>query len=236
MAYEKRWKAIPPTLFTSDGGTLGRLTVASTKRFKVKQKVTVVCPSKPTLFLEVKRVDSSTVMFLGPVGGSIDDRTDLSGYTVLSGSYIYADEQLRSSVPMQDVERATYAEEPTVARRVTLIDPYGEYYDDDNPVPVEGTISVSPEGMSTPTIDNIVAPTPTEYTILLPKTTKKFLIRTRSHMSFHISYVAGTTNTTYLTVSMGCYYNEDNLMLSTVLPVYVKPNKPNEIIEVLYWQ
>lgn len=233
---EKRFKAVPPQSFIADGDNRGLVTVVNSKLFKVKQIVSLQIPGNSVQKLEIKRIESINVMYVGPIGGSIDARVDTSSYTTASGAFIFAEEQQRPKVPEQEVERNTYEEEPTVARRVLLVDPLGVSIDDSNPLPIEGTISVSLDSAKTPTILNIVAVTTTEYLILLPKPTKKFLIRTRNHSSFNLSYAPGGTSTNFLSIGMGCFYNEDGLQLLNPLPVYVKPNKPNETIEVLYWQ
>lgn len=137
--YEKRFKAVPPQLFTADGTTTGQIAVADTRLFKVKQKIILSATSLPDLELEVKRIDSVNIMYVGPDPGNIDTRTDISAYTTALSAAIFANEQKRTSIPEQDVERNTYEEEPTVARRVILVDPLGDKYSDKHPLPVSAT-------------------------------------------------------------------------------------------------
>ena len=233
---EKRFKAVPPQSFIVDGNVYGLVSVINTKLFKVKQIVMLQNSSGNAVQLEVKRIESATNMYVGPVGGSIDKRYDTSLFTVVLGAFVYAEEQQRPKIPEQEVERNTYEEEPVVARRVILVDPLGNSIDDDNPLPIDGTISVALDSAKTPTILNITALTATEYMILFPQPTKKFAIRTRNYSSFKMSYIPGGTNTTFISIGMGSSYNEEGLQLLNPLPIYIKPNKPNEIIEVLYWQ
>lgn len=134
--YEKRFKAVPLQAFTANGNTVGQVTIADTTLFKVKQVVILSATGQPDLTLEVKRVDSRTIMYVGPTTGNIDTRTDISLYTTAASAGIFANEQKRTSIPEQDVERNTYEEEPVVARRVTLVDPMGDKYDATNPLPV----------------------------------------------------------------------------------------------------
>lgn len=131
MAMEKRFKAVPPQVFTADGTVVGQITINDTRFFKVKQKVIVAANSLPNLDVEIKRVlDDGKTMFIGAIGKPIDDRSiDISTYTVASAANIYANEQLRPSVPEQEVERLTYEEEPTVARRTILVDALGNKID-----------------------------------------------------------------------------------------------------------
>ncbi len=166
---EKRFKAVAPQLLTADGDSRGLVTVVNTKLFKVKQQIRIENPGSPSQLLEIKRIESINVMYVGPVTGSIDNRTDTSGYTVALGAFIYAEEQMRPKIPEHEVERNTYEEEPVVARRVLLVDPLGNSIDDGNPLPIDGTISVSLDSAKVPTILNIIAVTATEYTISFPQ-------------------------------------------------------------------
>lgn len=136
MAYEKRWAAVPPQNFTANGTDTGKITVADASLFKVKQQVIVVSNTQTNLNLQVQRIDTATELYVGPPGSSISTRTDISAYTTADAANIYAIEQPRSSVPEEQVERLTYEEEPTVARRVVLVDKIGNKIDDDNPLPV----------------------------------------------------------------------------------------------------
>lgn len=137
--YEKRFKVVPPQAFTSNGTATGQLTIANTKLFKVKQKIIISANTLSDLELEVKRIDSINIMFVGPEKGNIDAREDISAYTVALSAAIFANEQKRNSVPEQEIERNTYEEEPTVARRVILVDPLGDKIDEQNPLPVSAT-------------------------------------------------------------------------------------------------
>lgn len=143
MAYEKKLKAVPARLFTADGTNLGKLTVSNTRGFKVKQIVILESGTQGTLLLEVKRVESFTIMYVGPIGTKITDRSDVSAFTVADSSVVRADEQNRPNIPEQEIERITYEEEPTMARRVTLVDPVGDQYDINNPIPVQVDTTVN---------------------------------------------------------------------------------------------
>jgi hypothetical protein len=140
---EKRWAAVAPVAFTVAGSARGKASVSSTRGFKVKQIVALNHPSLPTLELEVKRVTSKTQLELGPIG-KIDDRSDLSAYD--TSAFLYANEQLRNSIPQGEIDRATYQEEPAVARRVIGVDELGNPFTTDNPLPVQlsdGSINIS---------------------------------------------------------------------------------------------
>ena len=144
MSMEKRLKAVPPQAFIADGNAVGQVTIANTSLFKVKQHVVLVAIGQANLTLEIKRVldDGSNTMLVGPVKGNIDSRSDISLYTVAANAYIYANEQQRPSIPEQEIERLTYEEEPTIARRVILVDELGNKINASNPLPVDATVTI----------------------------------------------------------------------------------------------
>jgi hypothetical protein len=124
MAIEKKWAAIAPVAFIASGSRRGRVTIASTAGFRVKMEVAIGHPTLPTLLLEVKRVLSATQMDLGDPAKSINDRTDLSAYDFQA--YVFADEQIRPDIPLKEIERALYEEEPVVAKRVVPVNQFGQ--------------------------------------------------------------------------------------------------------------
>lgn len=142
--FEKRFAAIPTQVFTANGGANGSVTVADTYLFRVKQRVVVTATGQTNQELEVKNVVDRTTMILGPVAGSIFTFTDLSAYTTAANASVYANEQKRPSIAVEELERAVYEEEPVVAKRVVMVDKYGVIYDDNNPLPATftGTIAV----------------------------------------------------------------------------------------------
>jgi len=133
---EKRLIAVPPQLLTTDGTANGKLTVADSTFFKVKQVIFIRNNTLQPIELEIKRIDDAHTIYLGPLTQTIDKRSDLTAYTVASGSYIYSNEQKRPSIPVEELQRAMYEEEPVVAQRTVLVDKFGNKYDDSNPLPV----------------------------------------------------------------------------------------------------
>jgi hypothetical protein len=129
---ERKWLATTATL-TAFGTSRGMVTVDSTLGFRVKAIVRLTQALQPTLSLEVKRVNSPTSMEIGPVG-HIDDRIDLTPYG--AGSVVFMPTQPRTDIPLKDIDRATYEEEPVVARRVTQVDEFGRIIGGGAPVNV----------------------------------------------------------------------------------------------------
>jgi hypothetical protein len=137
---EKRWIAVPPQTFTANGTADGQISLINTAFFKVKQEVLLQSSTvNPPLKLEVKRITDKNTMFVGPLAGNIDARIDVSSLVTADGAFVFANEQKRSSVPEQEVERLTYEEEPVVARRVIGVDRFGNTvnWSEDGIVPQE---------------------------------------------------------------------------------------------------
>lgn len=144
--FEKRFAAIPAQSFTAAGTTAGVITVADSTLFKVKQQVTVSASGQLTLSnLEVKSVLTTTTLVVGPQGGSINTFVDVSSYGVANSASILANEQKRPIIPVDELTRASYEEEPVVAQRSILVDKLGRVYDQNNPLPssFSGTLAIS---------------------------------------------------------------------------------------------
>lgn len=136
---EKRFIAVPPQLFTTDGTADGKLTVVYSGFFKVKQQIIIKSNTQgPTTDLEIKRITGVNQIEVGPKG-KIDARFDLTPFTVASGATIFANEQNRPSVPQEEIIRAVYEEEPVVAYRVIGVDQNGNTvnWSEDGLVPQE---------------------------------------------------------------------------------------------------
>jgi hypothetical protein len=137
MDTERKWEAIAPRAFTANGGQFGTVTVASTVGFKVKQNVIIKGDSLLDLVnLEVKSVLSETLLEVGKKG-DIQDRFDLTAYTLAANATIEAPKQDRSKIDIKEHERAVYAEEPIMAKRVIPVDRIGNYFHEGNPFPVK---------------------------------------------------------------------------------------------------
>lgn len=141
--FEKRFAAVPIQVFTANGGADGSVQIADTSLFKVKQRVTISATGQVNQELEVKKIINSTTMVLGSTTGSIFTFSDLSAYTTAAGANLFAIEQKRPQISPDDFERAVYEEEPTVAKRVVMVDKFGHIYDDSNPLPATFTGSIA---------------------------------------------------------------------------------------------
>lgn len=136
MAIERFWFAASQ-LFTANGTNTGLIEVADVANFYVKAKVRISSTSAPAQLLEIKRIEGKTRIFVGPIGSSIQDRTDVSAYLVAHNARIDLYEQEIPRIPPEDMMAAVYAREPIVAIRSALVDKYGEYWSSTNPLPVQ---------------------------------------------------------------------------------------------------
>ena len=105
-------------------------------------------------------------------------------------------------------------------------------------VEADGSINVNSGASKTPTIQTFNITSLTEQSIILPITTKRFIVKVRDYTcSMNIAFEAGETNVDYLTVPRGCSYSEENLNLTTLYrTIYFKTNKINVIVECVSWE
>ena len=147
MSFERKLAAVPPQAFTADGTSLGVITIADTTGFYIKQGVVLKSNTLQAAGFQVKNVLSNTQLILGPQDNSLNaplKPTDLSSYTVADGATIYAAEQNNFTIKPDDHYLSVYLPAPVSADRVVPVDPHGNFYNDDNPLPVtfDGTISI----------------------------------------------------------------------------------------------
>jgi hypothetical protein len=129
---EKKWLAIAPVAFITDGDEFGLAEITSTSGFKTKQKVILKAIGEPSLHLEIKKVVSGNLLLLGPRNSNIKETQDISAYTVAKSSTVEVPEQPRSAIPDKEYGRAVYEEEPTVALRTLQVDQFGDFITSEN--------------------------------------------------------------------------------------------------------
>lgn len=101
----------------------------------------------------------------------------------------------------------------------------------------DGSINVvdNNEAASTPTILNTNLTTVgTEYQIDIPVTVKRFTLRSRDPAILHFAYSAGAASN--IRLKPGQLYSEEGLSLNMMLTLYITSNKPNTVIEMVYWE
>ena len=77
----------------------------------------------------------------------------------------------------------------------------------------------------------------TEYSVVFPENTNKFMIRTRELSVLKVGKSTGDTGTNYITVKKGNAYIEDRLLLTTIVnrTMYISSTKNNDTLEVIAW-
>lgn len=140
---EKRLYAVSSQPFVSDGTIFGRIEVANAcDLFVVGQIVILKSATQASSLFKIKRMPGGDFIILGPENTPVQVHSDLSAYLVLDNATIEASEQNRPTVPEQEIERITYAEEPTIARRVVLVDSCGVMIGPDNPLSVNAVLNI----------------------------------------------------------------------------------------------
>lgn len=125
MAIEKKWAAVSAQSLTSDGTVNGEVSVPFSYLFRVGQVVILNSNTQPGGEFKVKRIPDSTTVILGGKDRGINDRSDISNYLTADSANLKALEQTRPNIAPDDVWRAVYDEEPTVALRVIDVDKNG---------------------------------------------------------------------------------------------------------------
>lgn len=158
MAYERFWAEVLPRPLTANGSSSGFLTVDDVAGFYVKQNITLKS-SALTASYQIKRIDvPQKRIYVGTMKTSINEFSDISAFLLADSATIAAERQPNTAVPKADQDRGTYETEPVVARRVILVDNTGEKISEENPLPVNATVSV------------IVPPVTVELDALTPPT------------------------------------------------------------------
>lgn len=144
MASERKWFAVSQA-FIANGTANGIIQVSDAAGFYVKAQVRITSITQPDLLLEVKRIDGTQFIHVGPIGQSIDARTNVSAYLVADSASITLNEQKIPTIKTEDIIQAVYDREPIVAIRSVLVDRYGKHYSTANPLPVrlsDGSINI----------------------------------------------------------------------------------------------
>lgn len=116
---------------------------------------------------------------------------------------------------------------------VSIVDDDGDKLD----INPDGSINVVISGQSAgvPTMLNTpMAVAGDEYSISLPSTAKRFMLKSRDPAILKFSYQPFSS--VYTTIKPGAVYSESNLVTPIALTIYIRSNKPNTVIETVYWE
>ena len=136
---ERNYYRIEPQSLTQDGGVDGQVYIASTYGFKVGQKVTLRSDSLQSRIYKIKRVESETLLRVGPTkqGTAMSDYSDVSDMLLADNATIVLPEQKRPGLDSNEVITRIFEEEPAVALRSHAVDWLGRSYGENNPFPVQ---------------------------------------------------------------------------------------------------
>lgn len=116
---------------------------------------------------------------------------------------------------------------------VTLTDDDGDKLD----INPDGSINVVIQGQSAgvPTTRTLNMPIEgDEYLLDLPVNVRRFSVKARGLAKLNIAYTSNSL--TPITLSPGCVYEESSLVTPAALTLYIKSNKPNTVVEAVYWE
>lgn len=239
MAIEKFWENISPKPFTANGNSEGEVTLSSTIGFRVGQTAIIKATALPALTVVIFRVVSINKLLVYAQGTS--NLANLTAYTTAAGATIEVREQPVSAVPDKEHERNVYEEGPVKAKRVIPVDEMGNFFNENNPFPVEATLSDNAPG--TPSIIRIAYPTKdVEASYLIPNNTKKIKVSVVDlNAKLRVAYEENGTidvddggSERYATVYLGNSYCKDGVKLVNKT-LYYQANKDNLIIEIEAW-
>lgn len=147
MAFERKLAAVPPQAFTANGTSVGVVTIEDTTGFYIKQFVNLQSDALQSAGFQVKNVLSNTQLIIGLPNNSLKaplNPLDLSAYLVSDGATISAPEQDNFTIKPDDHYLATFLPAPVSADRVVPVDPHGNFYNGNNPLPVafDGTVTI----------------------------------------------------------------------------------------------
>lgn len=101
----------------------------------------------------------------------------------------------------------------------------------------DGSINARVQGLvvNSPTIVNLSMPIQgNEYYIDLPINVRRFKIKAHGLAKLDIAFTPSASQA--MTLSPGCVYEESMLVTSAALTIYIKSNKPNTVVEAVYWE
>lgn len=132
---EKKYLHLSSIPFTADGTIEGLVTVESTFALKVGMIVSLKSNTVTSQRYKIKQVISNTELKVGPEDKPITKFSDISTLIVVDGAALDFIEQKRQVIDLNEIDRQTYEEEPTMARRTHSVDWLGRSYDEQNPIP-----------------------------------------------------------------------------------------------------
>jgi hypothetical protein len=124
-----------PLAFTADGGVQGMVTVSSVYHLKLGAFVLISANNLSPVRLQIKKILSNTQLIVG-VDGDINNRYDISAYTVALNGFLLQPEQGKVDVEDGQIHKFVFEHGPTNAFRNILVNRLGNAFDENNPIPM----------------------------------------------------------------------------------------------------
>jgi hypothetical protein len=98
-----------------------------------------------------------------------------------------------------------------------------------------GSLNLSKLTVTNPTVTNVtLGLSGTEQGIVLPANSKRVYLKTPDVAKLQMTYAAGQSGSSYITIPMGCNYLEENIDRPSTT-VYLQSNKNGTVVQVLSW-
>lgn len=232
MYVEKKRLAVDPRPFILDGNGNGRVAVSDIRGFFVGQIVQIRSDTLQPTEYKIKRFISKTEFRVGPPNSGVSVTSSTSQFLVTDNAKISAEEQARVGITEDEIQKAEYAEEPIVAKRVIGVDEYGDYYSLQNPLPVFPVAEDISEVLAFSVL-NRNAVQDVLLPITLPNRIRYYSIKIRNSESYFEVYdsLAGTN---FVKVSRGSIFSTERIVVSDGYQVFIKAPK-NCVVEVSCW-
>lgn len=136
-------------------------------------------------------------------------------------------------IPQRPIDQAVIFPGGAPTLRSTLVLSDGTPVDNANPLPISGTFAPD-RPVQLQIINQTLTLANTEYGISLPANTIHLEFKTRGSGTLQFSFVAGETNTKYVTLKSGSTYSIREVSL-TGKTLYVQSPTAGVVVEVLAW-
>lgn len=76
----------------------------------------------------------------------------------------------------------------------------------------------------------------TEYSVALPVNCRQYLVQfDDGSATGRVSFSVGGTSGAYVTIPRYCFYSESDLKLTSIVTLYLRSNRANQVARILTW-
>lgn len=181
-------------LLTANGSIDGRVTVDDSEGFFVGQKATLSSNTISSQQFTIFKVVGPNYIYLTASSDVVDSSpANLQAYLVADGAKITQNEAQKFLVQLDEVEQYTHENAPVLAKRVVIVDEYGNKINKDNPLAVDiaqvdiGDISIGTDGFDQNNPDSMLGTGSEDGT----KTGTKHALKIDSDGDLHVAITNG---------------------------------------------